>query len=350
MTHQKPFTAAAAHLAPIYFDAAATTDKAIDAIGEAARHGASIIAFPESFVPGFPVWAAGLAPIESHDHFRQFVAASISATGSEIQRIRATAERHSIVVSLGFSERNPASVGGLWNSNLLIGDRGNVLVHHRKLVPTFYEKLVWDAGDGDGLRVAETAIGRIGALICGENTNPLARFSLMAQSEDIHISTWPPAWPTRPPTDIGNFDNRLANRLRAAAHAFEAKCFGIVVAGCLDRPGIDAIAGSDAKLRALLEATPKASSFFVDPTGASFGDACEGDDEGLCYAKIDLAHRVEPKRFHDVVAGYNRFDVFDLSVQRRRFAPVRFSDVLPEPAAADEILIDPTMVASHESV
>ena len=327
MTPQKPFIAAAAHLAPIYFDAAATTDKAIDAIGEAARRGASIIAFPESFIPGFPVWAAGLAPIDSHDHFRRFAAASISASGSEIARMRATAERHSIVVSLGFSERNPASVGGLWNSNLLIGDRGDVLVHHRKLVPTFYEKLVWDAGDGEGLRVAETAIGRIGALICGENTNPLARFSLMAQSEDVHISTWPPVWPTRPPSESCNFDNRAANRLRSAAHAFEAKCFGIVVAACLGEGGIEAIAGNDARLREILEGTPKASSFFVDPTGATVGEARDGEDEGLCYAEIDLARRVEPKRFHDVVAGYNRFDVFDLSVQRRRTAPVRFSDV-----------------------
>ena len=96
----------------------------------------SIVAFAEIFIPGFPVWAAGLAPIDSHDHFRQFAAASISATGPELQRVRAAAERHSIVVSLGFSETNPASVGGLWNSNLLIGDRGDVLLHHRKLVPT----------------------------------------------------------------------------------------------------------------------------------------------------------------------------------------------------------------------
>ena len=99
------------------------------------------------------------------------------------------ARRHEMVVSIGITEGTDASVGCLWNTNLLIGSDGTILNHHRKLVPTFFEKLVWANGDGRGLRVVATEIGRLGMLICGENTNPLARFALMAQGEQVHMSS-----------------------------------------------------------------------------------------------------------------------------------------------------------------
>ncbi|KAA1183084.1 carbon-nitrogen hydrolase family protein [Rhizobium tropici] len=316
------FKAAAAHVAPAYLDAPATADKAVAIIAEAARNGASLVVFPESFIPGFPVWSALYAPICSHDQFKRFAEASIFADGPEIDRIRQAASRHQVFVSVGFSERNPATVGGLWNSNLLVSDSGEVLIHHRKLVPTFYEKLVWNPGDGAGLRVADTKIGRLGGLICGENTNPLARFTLMAQAEQVHISSYPPVWPTRPPGDRDNYDNRAANRIRAAAHCFEAKCFGIVVAGCLDDAAKASISAGDSRIADIIATSPRAASFFLDPTGALIGD--ELTDEGIGYADIDLDACIEPKRFHDVVAGYNRFDVFDLTVDRRRIAPIRF--------------------------
>jgi aliphatic nitrilase len=327
------YIAAAAHAASVWLDPLATADKAVALIGEAARHGAALIAFPESFIPGFPLWAALHAPIRTHAHFARFVAASVLVDGPEIDRVRAAARRYGVFVSLGISERNPASPGALWNSNLLIGDDGAILLHHRKLVPTFFEKLAWNPGDGEGLRVAGTRLGRLGALICGENTNPLARFALIAQGEQVHISSYPPVWPTRPPGLGGNYDNRAANRIRAAAHCFEAKCFGVVAAGVLDRVARADLAADDAEAAAVLEQTPVAASFFLDPTGAPIGE--ERVEEGLAYAELDLAACIEPKRFHDVAAGYNRFDVFDLTVHRRRLQPVSFQDVAPgEPAGA----------------
>ena len=190
---------AAAHLAPIFLDAAKSIEKACAMIDEAARNSAHLIAFPESFIPGFPVWASVRAPIKNHDLFRRLAANSIRVDGPEIERVREAARRNRIFVSLGFSEGTPASVGCLWNSNLLIGDEGRILNHHRKLVPTFYEKLIWANGDGAGLRVSETDIGRLGMLICGENTNPLARYALMAQGEQIHISSYPPVISTSRP-------------------------------------------------------------------------------------------------------------------------------------------------------
>jgi nitrilase len=234
MAHLPKVKVAAAHAAPVFLDRVATVAKAISLIREARRNGAELIAFPESFIPAFPVWAAMGAPIDNHDLFERFAEASLYADGPEIAEIAAEARRSHIVVSLGFSERSHASVGCLWNSNILIDERGTIVNHHRKLVPTFYEKLVWASGDGAGLQVSDTRVGRVGALICGENTNPLARYTLMAQGEQIHISSWPALWPTRRPITGRNFDNVAANRLRAGAHSFEAKAFGIVCAGFMN--------------------------------------------------------------------------------------------------------------------
>ncbi|MCJ7874015.1 carbon-nitrogen hydrolase family protein [Phaeobacter sp. J2-8] len=322
------FRAAAAHIAPVYLDPVASAEKAVSAIAEAARNGASIVVFAEAFLPGFPVWAAIHAPIRSHDLFAQYAAASVFADGPEIEMIRQAAARHDIMVSIGLSERNPASVGSLWNSNLLIDETGRVVNHHRKLVPTFYEKLVWDPGDGAGLNVSASRCGRVGALICGENTNPLSRYSLIAQGEQVHISTYPPIWPTRPPEDSGNYDNRAANHIRAAGHCFEAKCFGIVVASPFDKTATEVVAGKDPALIPLLDECSRAPSFFVDPTGQLIGESTV--DEGIIYADIDLARCLEPKRFHDLAAGYNRFDIFDLAVTRKRGVPIRFTDQ-PQP-------------------
>ncbi len=186
---------AAMHVAPVFLNKQASTQKALALIEEAARNGAQLIAFPESYIPAFPVWAALSAPIHNHDLFAQMVAASVEVPGPEIALIAAAARRHQVFVSIGISEKNPVSTGGIWNSNLLISDEGRLLSHHRKLMPTFYEKLIWAQGDGAGLQVASTRLGRIGMLICGENTNPLARYTLLAQGEQIHIATWPSVWP-----------------------------------------------------------------------------------------------------------------------------------------------------------
>ncbi|MBY5502445.1 carbon-nitrogen hydrolase family protein [Rhizobium leguminosarum] len=317
------FKAAAAHVAPVYLDPVASAEKACSVISEAAGNGASLVVFSESFLPGFPVWAALYPPIQSHEHFKRFSNASVYVNGPEIERVRKAASDNGVFVSIGFSERNPASVAALWNSNVLISDTGEILIHHRKLVATFFEKLVWDPGDGAGLVVANTRIGRIGGLICGENTNPLARYTLMTQAEQVHISSYPPIWPTRVPTESDNYDNRAANRIRASAHCFEAKCFGIVVAGRLDESARRHIALDDPAIAAIIDASPRASSFFLGPTGAPIGD--EMIDEGIGYAHIDLDECVEPKRFHDVVAGYNRFDIFDVTVTRTRRKPIRFT-------------------------
>jgi aliphatic nitrilase len=329
MIRYPTYKVAAAHVAPVFLDTEASVDKACSVIEEAASHGASLIAFSEAFLPGYPVWAALEAPIRTHDFFKQLAASAVAVDGPELARIRKTARRRQIFVSIGFTEGTTTSVGCLWNSNALFGSAGTILNHHRKLVPTYYEKLIWANGDASGLRVSSTKLGRIGMLICGENTNRLARFALMAEGEQVHISSYPPVWPTRPSERPGNYDLSQAIRIRAGAHAFEAKAFNVVASSCIDktmRQAIETALGRES-LR-ILEESPTGISVVVDPSGSPLGsELCR--DEGILFAEIDLAQNVEPKQFHDVVGSYNRFDIFTLSVNRSARRPAQFIDNAP---------------------
>jgi nitrilase len=401
---------ATAHLSPIILSPSATLTTILHTIRHAAAHHATLICFPESFLPGFPIWSALLPPAHpaTHAFFAAFAEASIYADGPEIMAVRECARECGISVSLGFSEKARWSQGTLWNSNLIMDSKGEVRVHHRKLQPTFYERLSWGMGDGAGLQTvgveivpvpggdgSDTANGRtpatngaettgpdskqipsatntttnttvkIGALICGENTNPLARYSLIAQGEDIHISTWPAVWPTRLTDDTStttstkpaatskgkNYDNILANRLRAGAHCFEAKCHGIMCAAFLSESNItsllDLLSSSSsstssydqeihASFERTLRGTSRAASMVLDPTGTpvvGFTMDADGnrteremlrEEEGVLFADLNLDVGVEGKQYHDLVGGYQRLDVFELNVDRKRREVVNF--------------------------
>jgi nitrilase len=273
------------------------------------------------------------------------VTSSIHIDGPEIESLRAVAQKLGVLVSVGISEKARFSSATLWNSNVLIGSNGEILNHHRKLQATFFEKLTWSAGDGHGLRVSETEYGKIGTLICGENTNPLARYALMAQGEQIHISTWPSVWPTRSldfnivATKGKNYDNLAANRTRAAAHCFEAKCFGIINAAFLDEAAIEIVtkgARDEVGVRQTLQLSQRAATMFLDPTGMlkpGFTVDVSGkqmeteylqDREDILYTDMDVEECIEGKQYHDIVGGYQRLDVFDLKVDRTRREPARF--------------------------
>lgn len=334
MSAYPAYKVAAAHVAPVFMDTDATVAKACALIEEAARNGARLVAFPETYVPAFPVWSALRAPIHNHDFFCRLAAAAIRVPGPEIARLAAAARRAGVFVSIGVNEGTEASVGCLWNANLLFGEDGAILNHHRKLVPTYFEKLVWANGDGAGLRVVDTAIGRIGMLICGENTNPLARFALMAQGEQVHVASYPPVWPTKDPKEGNNYDLAQAIRIRTGAHCFEAKCFAVVASCFMDEAMKEALAGDDGEVRRILEHTPRGVSMVVGPDGEQVGQSLSAE-EGLLYADIDLADCVAPKQFHDVVGYYNRFDIFKLTVDRSASRPISFvaEDVARESGA-----------------
>lgn len=321
-THES-VTVASVFAAPVMLDKAATVAKACGLIREAAKGGAQLVVFPESFVPGFPVWTSYRKPVDNHEFFTRFALNSLAVPSPEIRQIADAAASNKIFVSLGFSEVSNVSAGCLWNSNILVGDDGSILNHHRKLVPTFYEKLVWASGDGAGLKVCGTRIGRIGSLICGENNNTLARFSLIAQGEQIHTASFPSVWPFRNPLGQQKpYDLRAANRIRVSAHCLEGKVFSIVSSSYLDEASLEVLADGDETAMALLRATPRASSFIVGPEGDVIAESSV-DEETIIYGELDLVRAIELKQHHDLAGYYNRFDVFDFSVDRKRHQPMR---------------------------
>ena len=236
------FKAAACHISSVFLDIAGTVEKGISFIREAAAKGAALIAFRRASCPAFRLWA-GVARADRNHAFSEPSLCNPCDGRRGSSRLRRQPRTWSLCLR-GISEgRTPASdASGI---QTLIGPDGSILNHHRKLVPTFYEKLIWANGDARGLRVTPTEIGRIGALICGENTNPLSRYALMAEGEQVHVSTYPPLWPTRPPTDNNAYDLRRAIEIRAGAHAFEAKVFNIVSSAFADEALIAAVSKND---------------------------------------------------------------------------------------------------------
>jgi aliphatic nitrilase len=317
------FKVAAVHAAPVFLDAEATADKACALIEEAARNGAELIAFPEVFIPAYPAWSGLRSPVYNHDMFCRLAANTVHVPGPELARICATTRRCGVFVSLGINEGTPQSVGCIWNANVLIGDDGSILNHHRKLVPTHYEKLTWANGDGAGLRVVETRLGRVGMLICGENTNPLARFTQMAQGEQVHISTWPPIYPYKDPGEGSNYPLDESIHVRVRSYSFESKCFNIAVASFMDKAMRQEFEKLHEDAGRLLDCSPRGVSMVTGPNSEIIGEPLS-DSEGILYADIDLAVCVEAKQMHDIVGYYNRFDVFKLTVDRSANRPISF--------------------------
>lgn len=311
---------AAIQAAPIFLDVAATIDKACSLIAEAAGNGAKLVAFPEVFVAGYPYWNWLMTPIEGAAWFEKLCFASIEVPGPETDRLCAKAREHDCVVVIGVNERDPRSIATLYNTNLIIGADGTLLGRHRKLVPTWAEKLTWAGGDGSSLRVYDTPVGPLGTLACGENTNTLARFALLSAGELVHVANYI-ALPVAP----ASYDMAAAIRIRATAHSFEGKLFTIVACSTVSEEIMAAMSVGRPENRALLERRDSAFSGVIDPHGNLVGDPLI-DDEGIVYAEIDLRQCIGPKQMHDIIGAYNRFDIFDLRVDRRQRSSANFLD------------------------
>jgi aliphatic nitrilase len=310
------FKAAAVQAAPVFLNTEATIDKAASLIREAAQNGAKLVAFPEVFVPGYPYWNWITDPVSGGAWFEKLVRASILVPGPEIDVLRRVARETETYVIIGVNERSPVSLGALYNTLVFIGPDGALLGKHRKLVPTWAEKLTWTGGDGSSLKVYDTQIGPLGGLACGENTNTLARFTLLAQGELVHIASYI-SLPVAPP----DYDMAEAIKLRAIAHSFEGKLFTVVSCSTVSDEIITAMESLVPDARARLERKSSAFSGIIGPDGRVVGDSLI-DQEGIVYAEIDLGRCIQPKQMHDIVGHYNRFDVFDLRVNRRPLPPI----------------------------
>lgn len=311
----KTFKAAAVQAAPIFLDADATVEKACALTREAARAGAELIVFPEVFVAGYPYWNWYLSPLQGSSWFPRLQQSSVRVPGPEIDKLIQVAADLGVYIVIGVNESVPYSLGTIFNTNLLIGPEG-LIARHRKLVPTFAEKLSWASGDGSSLRVHETKFGPLGMLACGENTNTLARYTLLAQGELIHIANYI-AFPF-----IANYDMPEAIRIRAGAHSFEGKIFTIVACSAMSDELVATLKPTPEQEK-LLTGTPNAFSGVYGPDGRLVSEPMI-DREGIVYADIDLNRCIEPKQYHDIQGHYNRFDIFKLEVNRTPLEPIQF--------------------------
>ncbi|MCI3945931.1 aliphatic nitrilase [Pseudomonas syringae] len=316
------FKAAAVQTAPVFLDTDATVDKVIRLIEEAAGNGAQLVAFPEVFVAGYPYWSWIGNPIEGSPWFEKLVRSAIEIPGPEISKIAQAAARHRINVVVGVNERSSKGIGTIYNTLVTISDEGRILGRHRKLVPTWAEKLTWAPGDASALRVHDTSIGPLGSLACGENTNTLARFALIADGELVHVASYI-SLPVAPP----EYDMAEAIKVRAAAHSFEGKLFTVVSCSTVSEEIIQALEPDFPKARELLTRRNSAFSGILGPDGRVIGQPLI-DEEGIVYADIDLSRCIQPRQMHDISGHYNRFDIFDLRVNRRPLQSARFEDAV----------------------
>ena len=313
------FRAAAVQAAPEFLDADATVSKACALIAEAASNGAELVVFPEVFVPGYPYWNWTMTPLAGSPWFERLVHGSITVPGPEVDRLRDAARAAKCVVVIGVNEHDPRLLGTLYNTLVFIGADGELLGAHRKLVPTWAEKLTWGYGDGSTLRVYDTAVGPLGGLACGENTNTLARYALLAQGELVHVASYI-ALPTAPP----DYDMVEAIKMRAAAHSFEGKVFTVVSCSVISPAMIDELATDD-ESRTLLSRRNAAFSGVFGPDGRLMSEPLV-DDEGIRYADVDLNASIRHKQMHDIVGHYQRPDVLRLEVNTRRNSPLNLVD------------------------
>jgi nitrilase len=304
------FKVAAVQAAPVFLDRDATIEKGCGLIAEVARAGARLVVFPETWVPGYPVWANADSKWNykpSKKLYGLLYQNAVDVPGPAVDRLCEAARRHSIAVVMGINERT--LTGTLYNSMLFIDRDGTLLGVHRKLIPTYHERMVWGRGDGSTLSVFDSSVGRLGGLVCWEHWMPLARYALYAQGEQIHAAVWPSA----PETFL----------LACRTMAFEGRLFVVAAAGYFTKSMLPPDFPLAKEMEGLSEHLCLGGSAVIGPD-ARFIAGPVYDCETIVYADIDLARIPEEKELLDVAGHYARPDVFSLTVNRRRMDPLTF--------------------------
>ncbi|WP_428623002.1 carbon-nitrogen hydrolase family protein [Sedimenticola sp.] len=301
--------------APRILDREATLDKATQLIAEAAAEGARLIVFPEAFVPGYPAWVWRLQPGGDWSLCEQIhqrlLENAVDLARDGLATVRNAAREANVTVVMGINERD-GSVGRttLYNSLVVIGHGGEMLNHHRKLMPTNPERMVWGFGDASGLQAIDTPVGRIGALLCWENYMPLARFALYAQGIDIHIA---------PTYDSGE---SWIGSLRHIAR--EGGCWVIGAGVALRNRDLPDDFPERDRLYPLEEEWINPGDSVVVAPGGELVAGPMHEEQGILYAEIDPARAAGARRTFDVAGHYARPDIFTLQVNRRKQSPIEF--------------------------
>jgi nitrilase len=298
---------------PVLLDRERTIEKAVTLIGEVAAEGAELVIFPETFIPGYPIWMWRLRPGAdmslTNELYARLFENAVNLESDDLAPLQSAAKDHSVTVVCGMNEREGAvSRGTLFNTVVVINGEGEIINRHRKLMPTNPERMVHGFGDASGLRVIDTPVGRIGTLLCWENYMPLARYALYAQGVEIYIA---------PTYDSG--DGWIGTLQHIAR---EGRCW-VVGSGFVMR-------GSD-----IPDDFPEKDELYPDPDawvnpGDSLvigpdGKITEGplrQEIGFVCADIDLAAVGVARRSLDVAGHYSRPDIFELRVNREAQKPI----------------------------
>jgi nitrilase len=301
---------------PVLLDKGQTIARIVDAIEHANSQGASLIVFPEAYVPGYPTWVWRLRPggdmALSSDIHERLRANAVDLKRDDLNSVRKAARRRNVTVVLGINEIDREFSGTtLFNTVVVIGPGGNLLNRHRKLMPTNPERMIWGMGDASGLRVVDTPVGRLGTLTCWESYMPLARYALYAQQIEIYVA---PTW------DYG--DTWIAT-LRHIAK--EAGAWVIGTATALQGSDVPEDFPERERLFPADEWINDGDAVIVRPTGVIEAGPMRRE-KGSLYAEIDSEAARRARRTLDITGHYSRPDIFSLSVDRSPRPPVVFSE------------------------
>ncbi len=302
-----PVRVACVQAEPVILDREATLDKLAVLTAEAKAAGASLVVFPETFLPAYPssAWAkylAGWADPRAKASFAMLARESVEVPGPAADRLGEIARDNEVWLVTGVNERDPWNRGTLYNALLYHSPEGELAVHHRKLVPTNHERLVWGQGDGGGLRALQTPIGRIGGLICWENYMPLARFSLYESGVEIYIAST---------ADDGDAWQATLVHIARESRAFVVAPSHFQRASSYpdDFPLKDKLAGKDVLGRG--------GSAILAPDGSYLAGPLYGE-EGILYADLEPQRLDEERQRFDPAGHYHRPDVLELKVTPRK--------------------------------
>jgi predicted amidohydrolase len=297
---------AAVQAAPVFLDLDASLERMADWVARAAADGAALVAFGETWLPGYPAWldmspgAAVWADPGARDAFVQLMDNAVEFPGAAAERLAGIARSSGVTLVLGAHERAGRT---LFNTSLIFGPDGTLLNRHRKLIPTYGERLVWGQGDGAGLRAVDTPLGRVGSSICWEHWMPLTRQAMHDMAEDIHVAHWP-----------GVHEMHL---VASRHYAFEGRCFVLAVGTMMRQRDMPAALPVAEKYRG-------APDKWILPGGTAIigpdGKLLAGpvfDEETIVMADLDLTAIRQQALTLDVSGHYSRPDIFDFSVNRR---------------------------------
>lgn len=302
---------AAVQAASVFLDREGSTEKASRLIREAGRNGAQLIAFPEGFIPAHPVWyhhhpaTSRIANRLSTELFKN----SVEIPGPEIEALCAAARDANAYVVIGVCEKLPQTIGTMFNTQVYIGPDGKLIGKHQKIMPTVGERLVHMGGFGDTFGAFQSEFGPVSALICGENSNPLAVFALTAEGTRIHVMSWPNHFPTS--------GDPMRNRVAVDSQAFAqmSKAWVVSACGTVDEDMIAKLeVGRDGE-KFLRNPDCCGGSVIVSPMSRIVAGPM-GAEEGILYAECSLELGVLTKLRHDFAGHYNRPDIFQLHVNR----------------------------------